>query len=65
MESLLGIEGGSLSVGAAQQYNWLGIFSILIFGWQRSGSTTLTIVLHALNNLSVTILVAVQIEWLS
>jgi membrane protease YdiL (CAAX protease family) len=54
-----------------QQYNWLGIFSIflmgLLFGWvrQRSGSTTLTIMLHALNNLLAMILVAVQIEWLT
>jgi membrane protease YdiL (CAAX protease family) len=54
-----------------QQYNWLGILCIflmgLIFGWvrQRSGSTTLTIVLHAVNNLVATVLVAVQIEWLS
>lgn len=54
-----------------QQYHWLGILCIflmgLIFGWarQRSGSTTLTIILHALNNLFATILVTVQIEWLS
>jgi membrane protease YdiL (CAAX protease family) len=54
-----------------QQYNWLGILCIflmgLIFGWvrQRSGSTTPTIILHALNNLFATILVAVQIEWLA
>jgi hypothetical protein len=32
---------------------------------QRSGSTTLTIILHSLNNLFATILVAVQIEWLT
>jgi membrane protease YdiL (CAAX protease family) len=54
-----------------QQYSWVGIVYIfiigLIFGWmrQRSGSTTLTIGLHALNNLIATVLVAVQIEWLS
>jgi len=53
-----------------QQYSWVGILYIfimgLIFGWmrQRSGSTTLTIGLHALNNLIATVLVAVQIEWL-
>jgi membrane protease YdiL (CAAX protease family) len=52
-----------------QQYNWIGILCIfimgLIFGWtrQRSGSTTLTIVLHALNNLIATVLVAIQIDW--
>ena len=54
-----------------QQYNWLGILCIflmgLIFGWirQRSGSTTLTIVLHSLNNLIAMILVTVHVEWLS
>ena len=39
----------------------------LIFGWmrQRSGSTTLPIVLHTLNNLFATVLVAIQVEWLS
>jgi uncharacterized protein len=53
-----------------QQYNWPGILFIflmgLILGWmrQRSGSTTLTIMLHALNNLFA-ITVAVQIEWLA
>jgi uncharacterized protein len=53
------------------QYNWLGILVIflmgLIFGSlrQHSGSTTLTIVLHAFNNLFVTVLVTVKIEWLS
>ncbi len=54
-----------------QQYPWLIIVYIflmgLIFGWarQRSGSTMLTIMLHALNNLFVMIVVAVQIDWLS
>jgi uncharacterized protein len=48
-----------------QQYNWIGIFDIfltgLVFGWlrQRSGSTTLTIMLHALGNLFVMILAAI------
>jgi membrane protease YdiL (CAAX protease family) len=39
----------------------------LIFGWarQRSGSTALTIVLHALNNLIAMIVIALQIEWLN
>jgi membrane protease YdiL (CAAX protease family) len=60
----------ALWAGLHQQYHWLGILCIflmgLIFGWarQRSGSTTLTIMLHALNNLFATILVTVQIEWL-
>jgi membrane protease YdiL (CAAX protease family) len=54
-----------------QQYNWACIFFIflmgLTLGWlrQRSGSTTLTIVLHGLNNLVSTIIVAVQLEWFS
>jgi membrane protease YdiL (CAAX protease family) len=54
-----------------QQYNWVGILCIflmgLLFGWvrQRSGSTTVTIALHALNNLFATVLIAIQIEWLS
>ena len=45
-----------------QQYNVLGILFIfvmgLIFGWlrQRSGSTTLPIVLHTINNLLATAL---------
>jgi membrane protease YdiL (CAAX protease family) len=39
----------------------------LLFGWirQRSASTTLTIMLHALNNVIATILVAIQVEWLN
>jgi membrane protease YdiL (CAAX protease family) len=74
--SRLGIFGtivltSALWAALHQQYNWLGILCIflmgLIFGWvrQRSGSTTLTIILHALNNLLATILVAIQIEWLA
>jgi uncharacterized protein len=72
----LGVSGAVVLTSALwaalhQQYNWFGVLWIfllgLILGWlrQRSGSTTLTIVLHALNNLYVTVLVAVQIEWLS
>jgi membrane protease YdiL (CAAX protease family) len=71
--SWLGVAGtifltSALWAALHQQYNWLGILCIflmgLMFGWarQRSGSTTLTIVLHALNNLWALILVAVQIE---
>ena len=74
--SWLGVSGtivltSALWAALHQQYNWLGILCIflmgLIFGWmrQRSGSTTLTIILHSLNNLFATILVAVQIEWLT
>jgi len=54
-----------------QQYNAAGIIFIflmgLLLGWirQRSASTTLTILLHAINNLCATVLVAVQVEWLS
>ena len=74
--SWLGVSGtivltSALWAALYQQYNWPGILRIflmgLIFGWmrQRSGSTTLTIILHSLNNLLATILVAVQIEWLT
>jgi uncharacterized protein len=74
--SWLGVSGtivltSALWAALHQQYHWFGILCIflmgLIFGWarQRSGSTTLTIMLHALNNLFATILVGVQIEWLS
>jgi hypothetical protein len=74
--SRLGIFGtivltSALWAALHQQYNWLGILCIflmgLIFGWmrQRSGSTTLTIMLHSLNNLLATTLVAIQIEWLT
>ena len=75
-QSWLGVSGTIVATSVLwaalhQQYNWLGILCIflmgLIFGWvrQRSGSTTLTIALHALNNLFATIVVAVRIEWLS
>jgi membrane protease YdiL (CAAX protease family) len=74
VRSWLGVAGtivltSALWAALHLQYNWLGILYIflmgLIFGWlrQRSGSTTLTIVLHAFNNLFATIVVAVQIEW--
>ena len=54
-----------------QQYNWLGIAVIfcmgLTLGWlrQRTGSTMLTIVLHALNNLFTMILITAKLEWMS
>ena len=74
--SWLGVSGTIVLTSALwavlhQQYNWVGIIWIflmgLLFGWvrQRSGSTTLTILLHALNNLFATILVTIQIEWLN
>jgi uncharacterized protein len=74
--SWLGVAGtivltSALWAALHQQYNWLGILFIfsmgLAFGWlrQRSGSTTLTIALHGLNNLLCTVLVAVKLEWLS
>ncbi len=74
--SWLGVVGTVILTSALwavlhQQYNWLGILFIfsmgLVFGWlrQRSLSTTLTIVLHGLNNLLCTVLVAVKLEWLS
>jgi membrane protease YdiL (CAAX protease family) len=73
--SWLGVTGTVVLASALwallhQQYSWLGILFIflmgLIFGWlrQRSGSTTLPIVLHALNNLFATTVVAVRVEWL-
>ena len=74
--SWLGVSGTIVVTSALwsvlhQQYNALGILFIfvmgLIFGWlrQRSGSTTLPIVLHTLNNLLATSLVAINVEWLS
>jgi membrane protease YdiL (CAAX protease family) len=52
------------------QYNGFGILCIfamgLLLGWMRhrSASTTLTITLHALNNVIALVLVAIQVEWL-
>jgi membrane protease YdiL (CAAX protease family) len=54
-----------------QQYDLSGIlcvFSIgLLLGWirQRSANTTLTILLHALNNTIAMVLIAIHVEWLS
>jgi membrane protease YdiL (CAAX protease family) len=51
-----------------QQYTWLGIVFVfcmgLTLGWlrERSGSTTTTIALHALTNLSVMILIAADLR---
>ena len=74
--SWLGVAGtivvtSALWAALHQQYNVLGILLIflmgLIFGWmrQRSGSTTLPIVLHMFNNLFATVLVTINVEWLS
>ena len=74
--SWLGVSGTIVVTAALwavlhQQYNILGILFIfvagLIFGWmrQRSGSTLLPMILHTVNNLLATSLVAIQIEWLS
>jgi membrane protease YdiL (CAAX protease family) len=71
--SWLGVSGTIVLTSALwavlhQQYNWLAVLFVflmgVIFGWLRQrGSTTLTIVLHVLNNLVTTILVAVKTEW--
>jgi membrane protease YdiL (CAAX protease family) len=53
------------------QYDWFGIVQVfclgLLFGWVRwrSGSTLLTMLMHAVCNLAATIETAVIIEWLS
>ena len=52
------------------QYDWFGILQVffvgLILGWARwrSGSTTLTILMHALINLWATVQSMVKVEWL-
>jgi membrane protease YdiL (CAAX protease family) len=74
--SWLGISGTIILTSALwaamhQQYNWSGIlcvFSIgLLLGWirQRSASTTLTILLHALNNAVAMVLITIHVELLS
>jgi uncharacterized protein len=51
------------------QYDWFGLTQVfllgLLFGWMRwrSGSTTLTFVLHALVNLESTVETVVKIGW--
>jgi hypothetical protein len=53
------------------QYDWFGMAQIfclgLLFGWVRwrSGSTALTMLMHAVTNVAATIETAVIIEWLS
>jgi uncharacterized protein len=74
--SWLGVSGTIVVTAALwallhQQYNFLGILFIfvmgLIFGWmrQRSGSTLLPMALHMANNVFATVLVTIQVEWLS
>jgi CAAX protease family protein len=74
--SWLGVYGtialtSALWAALHQQYNLFGILVIftmgLILGWmrQRSGSTTLPILLHGFNNLMAVTFVTVQVEWLS
>ncbi len=74
--SWLGVSGTIVLTSALwavlhQQYNVFGILLIfvmgLIFGWmrQRSSSTLLPMVLHTVNNLLATVLVTLQVEWLS
>jgi uncharacterized protein len=74
--SRLGILGTIILTSALwaamhQQYNGLGILCVfamgLLLGWMRhrSASTTLTITLHALNNVIAMGLVAIWVEWLS
>jgi uncharacterized protein len=53
------------------QYDWFGMVQIfclgLLFGWVRwrSGSTALTMLMHAVTNVAATIETAVIVEWLS
>jgi uncharacterized protein len=57
--------------GIHVQYDWFGIAQVfclgLLFGWvrARSGSTLLTIMMHAVCNLAATIETAVIVDWLS
>jgi membrane protease YdiL (CAAX protease family) len=74
--SWLGIPGTIILTSALWtalhlQYNGFGLLCVfaigLLFGSirQRGGSTTLTIMLHTLNNVIATILITIQVEWLS
>ena len=53
------------------QYNWFGILQVfvlgLLFGWSRwrSGSTFMTIVMHAITNFYSTVQTVVVLKWLS
>jgi uncharacterized protein len=57
--------------GIHVQYDWYGIVQVfclgLLFGWvrARSGSTLLTIMMHATCNIAATVETAVVVEWLS
>jgi uncharacterized protein len=74
--SRLGVAGtivltAAIWAGIHVQYDWLGMTQIfclgLLFGWVRwrSGSTALTMLMHAATNVAATVETAVIIEWLS
>ena len=57
--------------GIHVQYDWYGIIQVfclgLLFGWvrARSGSTLLTIMMHAVCNIAATVETAVIVDWLA
>jgi membrane protease YdiL (CAAX protease family) len=57
--------------GIHVQYDWYGVVQVfclgLLFGWvrARSGSTLLTIMMHAVCNIAATVETAVIVDWLS
>jgi membrane protease YdiL (CAAX protease family) len=74
--SRLGVSGTIILTSALwtamhSQYSGFGLLDIfasgLLLGWlrHRSASTTLTIVLHAINNVLAMLLIAIQVDWLS
>jgi uncharacterized protein len=74
--SRLGVSGTIILTSAPwtamhSQYSGFGLLDIfaagLLFGWlrHRSASTTLTIVLHTINNVLAMLLAAIQLDWLS
>lgn len=75
-ESWLGVTGTVVMTSAIWallhvQYDWVSLGLIfllgLVFGWLRwtSGSTVLTIMLHAMLNFLIIVLVAIEVEWMS
>ncbi|HEV2956085.1 MAG TPA: CPBP family intramembrane glutamic endopeptidase [Xanthobacteraceae bacterium] len=74
--SPLGVAGtivvtSAIWAGIHVQYDWYGVVQVfclgLLFGWvrARSGSTLLTIMMHALCNIAATVETAVIVDWLS
>jgi membrane protease YdiL (CAAX protease family) len=74
--SPLGVTGtivvtSAIWAGIHVQYDWYGIVQVfclgLLFGWvrARSGSTLLTIMMHAVCNIAATVETAVIVDWLS